>query len=382
MSNSFTYAGTKSRKKIRVLYVFNSCKNRGPTKVVLNIIKNLNLDKYEPVILTLSEETEESSLKDFTPYISKHIFTRVSKTDILLGRLKKLVRTINEIKPDVIHATGVFPDYAISKTFAHRQIITMHNYAPVDYIAKFGLIRGSILKKLQFKAVKLARKTVACSESLTELYRNNNLRLKYIRNGTDIKKYSANCDKNIIKRKLRINKYTFIFIYTGHLSTEKNVSFVIENFSHSFDNSNIALLVLGDGKKATEFKKTYESFTNIIFTGKVPNVEEYLKASDVYISASRTEGMPNGVLEAIASGLPVLLSDIPQHREILEVGKKCGYSFSLDDKDDLCKEMKSIQNDDLKTLSKNARATAEKFFDSAKMSKEYQKIYQEIASNA
>ena len=149
-----------------------------------------------------------------------------------------------------------------------------------------------------------------------------------------------------------------------------------------FDNQDIKLFVLGSGTESGILEETYQRFSNIRFVGRVSDVAKYLEKSDIYVSASRSEGMPNGVLEAIASGLPILLSDIPQHEEILNAGGKCGYSFSLDSEDDLREKMHNILNDNLKTMSRNSRLTAEKYFNSVKMSNEYQKIYQEVAKNA
>ena len=367
----------KSKNTIKILFVFNTCKKCGPTNVVLNIIKNLDFSKFEPVILTLSEEKIDSNLEEFRKYAHSHYFCRVSKADIMIGKLGKLTKIINDISPDVIHTTGVFPDFAISKTAPNIQVITMHNYAPFDYVAKFGKIRGRILVRMQYYAAERAAKTIACSESLTILYRKDNLELKYIRNGVDINHY------NIKEQTTQKNSRKCNFIYTGHLSKEKNVSFVLNAFSKVFfDNQDIKLFVLGSGTESGILEETYQRFSNIRFVGRVSDVAKYLEKSDIYVSASRSEGMPNGVLEAIASGLPILLSDIPQHEEILNAGGKCGYSFSLDSEDDLREKMHNILNDNLKTMSRNSRLTAEKYFNSVKMSNEYQKIYQEVAKNA
>jgi glycosyltransferase involved in cell wall biosynthesis len=58
------------------------------------------------------------------------------------------------------------------------------------------------------------------------------------------------------------------------------------------------------------------------FTGVIPREEVYreLLEGDLFISGSRWEGLPIAVLEAMALSRPVLLSDIPSHREIAELG--------------------------------------------------------------
>lgn len=58
--------------------------------------------------------------------------------------------------------------------------------------------------------------------------------------------------------------------------------------------------------------------------GVIPHAEadSFLRSADVYVSASRSEGMPHAVREAMAAGLPLLLSDIPGHRGMAEAGRE------------------------------------------------------------
>ena len=55
------------------------------------------------------------------------------------------------------------------------------------------------------------------------------------------------------------------------------------------------------------------------FVGHCEDVLPYLRVADFFVSASRSEGLPTAVLEALSCGLPVVLSDIEPHREILEL---------------------------------------------------------------
>jgi glycosyltransferase involved in cell wall biosynthesis len=57
--------------------------------------------------------------------------------------------------------------------------------------------------------------------------------------------------------------------------------------------------------------------SRVVFAGEVPNAARLFLAFDVYAAPSAKEGMPLGVLEAMALGLPVVASDIPAHREVL-----------------------------------------------------------------
>ena len=54
--------------------------------------------------------------------------------------------------------------------------------------------------------------------------------------------------------------------------------------------------------------------------GHISNIYDWLFMSDIFVSTSFSEGLPNSVLEAISCGLPTILSDIPPHKEIKEMG--------------------------------------------------------------
>ena len=124
-----------------------------------------------------------------------------------------------------------------------------------------------------------------------------------------------------------------------------------------------------------ELEKYTKGIDEIIFRGKVTNVEQYLQASDVYIATSKSEGLPNGVLEAMACGLPVLLSDIPQHLEVLDTNRHCGYSYTLGSIDELVKKMDGVFELNLIDMGENSYHTVVNNFTAKGMSNKYQELY-------
>ena len=86
-------------------------------------------------------------------------------------------------------------------------------------------------------------------------------------------------------------------------------------------------------------KQQYSKWLQIHFMGKRADVALFLQNSDVFVSASDSEGLPNAVLEALACGCSVILSDIPQHKEILDCLPNCGKLFVLHNLDTLASIM-------------------------------------------
>ena len=84
--------------------------------------------------------------------------------------------------------------------------------------------------------------------------------------------------------------------------------------------------------------------------------------------------MPNAVLEAMSCNLPVLLSKIEPHKEILYSKNNIGSLIDLK-KDNLINIIKNLEKKDLKTIGKNAREVIENKFSDKKMSLNYQRLY-------
>lgn len=373
--------------KIKILFLMTSCKKTGPTQQMLNIITNLDRKKFEPLLLTIyQEETDGTSQLYKFKKICKHIFVPVSKKDILLNKFDKLSAVLKEIDPDVIHSLGVFPDYAVSKIKKYPQIITLRNYVWDDYPAKFGKIKGTILAELHIYAMKHTNVTVTCSESLSKIYKEKlSMNYRFIRNGVDLNNYTraSENEKNILREKLDLLKNGFIFVYSGQIIERKNQKFLLEVFSKTFkDIDNVVLLLLGDGADYPELSSKYENVQNIIFKGNVTNVDEYLKASDVYVSTSKSEGMPNGVLEAMAAGLPVILSDIEQHKEIFNVDDRIGYLYAQNNENALSEKMKNIIHDNISETAEFSYMSAHQNFDAALNCRQYEKIYMNLSKKS
>lgn len=222
---------------------------------------------------------------------------------------------------------------------------------------------------------------VTCSESLTGMYRmRERLEIPYIRNGVDVSRYPKRDRKETeeLRRKLGLPSDKILFVYSGGMIERKNQKEAIEGVLQMKEGAKAALLLLGDGRDRAGLENAYGKQKNIIFRGKVSNVKEYLHASDVYLSTSRSEGLPNGVLEAMACGLPVLLSDISQHLEVLEADEGCGHAYRLGDVDELSRRLDFMMQEDLVQMGEKSCAAVSEHFTAEGMSRQYQELYRKI----
>lgn len=111
-----------------------------------------------------------------------------------------------------------------------------------------------------------------------------------------------------------------VFLVVGRLSHQKAVEIVLKAVSLLAERGRIRVLVMGNGPLRGELEELIDALKigdNVVMLPFQLGWWGWLKSADALISMSRYEGNPNVVLEAMAAGCPLILSDIPEHREIL-----------------------------------------------------------------
>ena len=110
-------------------------------------------------------------------------------------------------------------------------------------------------------------------------------------------------------------------VYVGRLEPGKNVSTLLRVFECVVENSKARALICGEGSlrsEVCEYVRVRQLHDKVLVCGYVSPVWSMLRRCSVFVSLSNSEGSPNAVLEAMACRCPVVLSDIPAHREILD----------------------------------------------------------------
>jgi glycosyltransferase involved in cell wall biosynthesis len=112
-----------------------------------------------------------------------------------------------------------------------------------------------------------------------------------------------------------------VVIFVGRLSTEKNIDLLLSVADAVCRASDTVFLICGDGPlrhKAEAYVRASAYEERIRLLGERDDVWGLMKAGDAFVSTSSFEGQPNAVLEAMACSCPLVVSDIPAHREFLD----------------------------------------------------------------
>jgi glycosyltransferase involved in cell wall biosynthesis len=165
-------------------------------------------------------------------------------------------------------------------------------------------------------------------------------------------------------------------LWTGPIIKRKQPLLTANAFREFTEPNAPCLIVLGDGPLLEECRRKTESFVRVRFLGHTNNVSDYIQAADGFISSSLSEGMPNSVLEALTWGLPVFLSAIPAHRDVLTLAPEAGEVLRKTDYK-LLKRLVGLFESKPRTLYDPANFIGSAF-DAKSMSRSYQVLYRKI----
>ena len=200
---------------------------------------------------------------------------------------------------------------------AHIPIRIVHAHSSYANKGKLQWMNNLLHKYHQSNLDKYATNLFACSDKAAEWLFGGEcckgIKVQLIKNGINTSKYVVN---ETIRRKMREELGVSGCKVIGHVGTflpVKNHSFLIEIIESLYrrDNS-IRGILIGDGALINEVKNNVKEkgLENVIlFTGSRDDVNKLLMAMDLFIMPSKYEGLPVSLVEAQASGLPILASD-------------------------------------------------------------------------
>lgn len=240
----------------------------------------------------------------------------------------RAIKTIKKWNLDVIHTHTEFGIGTFARIIAKQlNIPLVHTYHTmyedyVHYITK-GYFKGTSKKIVEyltkFYCDKTTKELIVPTKKAYDLFKEKykvDKNVHIIPTGIEIEKfYKENINEKklqMIKDNLNIKNDDIVILYIGRLGQEKNVDFLIDNHGYFVkENKKVKLLIVGDGPDINRYKEKVKKLNleeTIIFTGKVPynNIQYYYNIGNIFTTASTTETQGLTVIEAMATGIPVV----------------------------------------------------------------------------
>lgn len=159
-------------------------------------------------------------------------------------------------------------------------------------------------------------------------------RLVWMPNPVDVEEFAPAADKAALRRELGFEAAARVVAYVGRLAEEKELPTLLSALARLKERYPEARAVLvGDGPERGALERQVNELglaDRVVFTGRqpIPNVIRYLQASDVFALLSEREGFPCALAEAMAVGMPSLVSRIPANEQLVREdveGRLVGY---------------------------------------------------------
>ncbi|MFA6216033.1 MAG: glycosyltransferase family 4 protein [Candidatus Omnitrophota bacterium] len=266
----------------------------------------------------IPEEFEIEGIKVFSPkYLALPKCGAFHTVLIFLALLPKLLQLSKKKKISLINTQCIFPD-GVAVSWIARILKIPHVLTALG--TDLNLYSTYRLRRFQIKgALQSADKTIVVSQAQKDLAIGLGIRvekLEVIRNGVELQKFDLK-DKTECRQMLGFNKSSKIILFVGRLIIIKGVDYLLEAFESLVRKAkNDCILVLvGAGELKTQCEKKAQGKNikdKVFFVGEKIRQELpiWYGACDLLCLPSIMEGCPNVILEAIASGRPVVASRV------------------------------------------------------------------------
>ncbi|MFW5879442.1 MAG: glycosyltransferase family 4 protein [bacterium] len=302
------------------------------------------------------------------------------KTLYVCGTERACMKIIKKYKINIIHTHFFMPDGEAAVLSARKYRVPvvatlrgaeLYDMPKIDY----GACRSEFYKTSLCNSIKYID-YITCPnkylvEKLMSEFNYSQEKIRYVPNGVE--------NMHTVKNKYHADNEV-LFISICKLIKRKNLDIVLQTMIDLNQKYKFKYIIVGSGplkQKYENILNNYNVIHNITIYDEMPKNKLYklLSQCDCLINASLAEGMPNVVLESLAIGIPCLVSNIPGHNEVVQVGYN-GFMFDPYSKHDLMNKMQHILYDItiLNNMKKNCINSAKYFAIESKIDK-YISIY-------
>ena len=297
---------------IRILHVVDTWAVGGLQNGLANLIERMDTAHFEHVICAMRpvDRTNARSV----PAGRVQVIGLSTEESNRRFQAPALIRKIRQVKPDIIHTRNWGTFEAQLSALCVGGCARVHSEHGIDFDSTTKeSVRRRLSRRLAFQ---LAHRVISVSHQLKNLHAKRTgfpaHKIEVIHNGVDSRRFYQDDDSRTrVRRELGISDSEFCIGCVGNLIPVKDHLTLLRAVSGFAQRGRPwRLLVVGAGPelpKLTAFVAGHPGLKDrVLFLGRSNSVPDLLNAMDVYVLPSLTEGIANSLLEAMATGLPVV----------------------------------------------------------------------------
>lgn len=370
--------------KIRVIHIVPMLSPGGAERVAVHIVSGLNRQRFEPIVISLASlmNCDLDQLLDEAGVEVRYLEKRPGFDYRMYLRLH---RVFKEYQPDVVHTHLQVLRYALPTMLLLKGaslLHTVHNLAereiepPARLIHRCAFSRGVV-------PIAVAEEVAV---SLQRLYGIPGCQV--IANCIPTETYARpQIPRDVWRAREGFGENDVLFVSVARFAPQKNHALLLNAFARGpASHPHARLVLVGDGALRAELETQAKSLglaDRIRFLGLRSDIPDALGASDVFVLSSDYEGNPLSILEAMASGLPILSTAVGGVPSLVESGTH-GFLVKAGDLEGLSKSMESLlrHREVRQSLGMAAAHHARENFDVSNMVHAYEEVYETLAKNS
>ncbi len=362
---------------MNVLYLLNHAGKAGTERYVQTLIEQLNGKKIKAFFVYNEEGLLAERLKELG--IETYRIEMRSRFDLKAAR--KLADLCRRLNIDLVHTHFLRENYIamLARLFGSR--------AKVAYTNHF-IMRNNLITRISNRLMNpLEAGVIAVCNRGREMMISNWVdasKIKVLFNAVD-PEYWGKREHSTFREETGIDEDTFVILCAARFAHDKGHRYLVRTISElkKITDKKFRCVLAGDGPLLDEIKQMTADLKleeDVLFIGFRKDIKNLFNASDLYFNSSEHEASSFLILEALASGLPVVATDMGGNNDIINEKTACGRLVQYEDAAGTARVIKSIMEDNalLKELGENALKAVEEKFNLVKMANQTYNFYEEF----
>ena len=311
-------------RRVNILFVIGEMGMGGSERLVHNLALRLDRDRFNPsVALLIGRE----ALKEFEDLqVPLYYVPKIKRVDF--STMQKFARIIESESIDIVNAQHFMPTfyayYGCKLASKKVLVYTAHSKWEIEDIPlKWRVAGGYLLRRID-ASVGVAPEV---SSAIRRVFETKASQTVTIENGVDIDVFAPRKNAAGLRTQLGLTEQDTVIGIVANLKEVKNHLLLLQAFARVAEElENVKLLIVGRGSMGesddTEddvrlFVNNHRLAERVLFLGYRTDIPELLQVMDVFCLSSLREGLPIGLMEAMAAGLPVVGTNVEGIRDVI-----------------------------------------------------------------
>lgn len=175
-------------------------------------------------------------------------------------------------------------------------------------------------------------------------------RIQVVFNAVDMETWAGDRAGSTMRAEFGIPEDRLVMLCASRFAHDKGHAYLINSLKRLTEITDVpfTMVLAGDGPLLEQTKEQVKSLgleDKVIFAGFRKDIKNLYKGSDIYINSSQHEALSFLIIEAMAAGLPVIVTDMGGNRDIVPPGADCGALVVYDDPESMAQAMKKMLED-------------------------------------